>query len=422
MSTKDKKDIKTELKEYRVLLKLLEKTQRRDLAFHLYTSVILHGINPLFPRRRWHKWPLNVDLVPDPRTHKKYSDNKSLNFDDEILENEIFDKIRAKKKLKIMKNDPGLYVNTDDSLEYIEDFVDDKSEREEVLEDENTHIIESQQQSYTDLSESEFEDGHETQQQQAYNSSSDSEYDSDSNPNDGKAVKHYTPGQLEFRRKKSDYKVDLFLEMKALIQRTIQRKINDMNLPANHGPSPEIEHECIDELARNLCTKYDKILQELHKNIIHLPERLKSNNLLSWQDILLADLKLFDDSTELLENKKQFYDKLEKLFVVPAYNFKYLPEISNETFEWKDYLKLQGQFQLTLLKAKVQEKKSVDFKRKIFQSKYDHKKSLIETSANKGIIKGPRRHTLDPKKIKDIMIKHGGLRVTDSTYKFTFQN
>lgn len=411
MSSKERQERKAEIKEYRVLLKLLEKNHRRDLALHLYTSVILHGLNPVFPKKRWYRWPLSVDNVPDPRTQFRYCDNKELKFDPEVNEIEIYRKLQARKKMKRSENDTGLYVNTDETLVYINDFEDDKEEQETDL---NTMELRE----HSDFSASDVDDD----SQVAVDTILPSESESEDDMNQETELKHYTPAQVVLTKKTTDHKVDFFLEVKALLQRTIHRKICEMNLPDNQGTAAELDHQYIDEMARKLCLKYDRVIQELHKLMIH--QSSKFNSLLTWQDILLADLKLSKDSLDLLEKKNELYQKLEKLFVAPSYNFKYLPESNkaSDVFKYKEYLEMQGANLDLLMKAKIEEKKSLDFKRNMFEHKYQQKKTLIETSHDKGVIKAPRRYTDKPGSIQDSMIKHGGLRVSKGAYKFNFES
>ncbi|CAK7899599.1 hypothetical protein CAAN3_04S06810 [[Candida] anglica] len=59
-------------RERAVILDAIEDEYRHDLALHLYSTFLLHQINPFFPRRNWASWPVPFEQVPDPGTEKKY--------------------------------------------------------------------------------------------------------------------------------------------------------------------------------------------------------------------------------------------------------------------------------------------------------------------------------------------------------------
>lgn len=65
-----------------LLLEAIEDDFRQDLAVHLYSSHLLHAINPYFPRKNWLSWPLSLESVPDPRNTSVYADEPVVDYGD----------------------------------------------------------------------------------------------------------------------------------------------------------------------------------------------------------------------------------------------------------------------------------------------------------------------------------------------------
>ncbi|CAI5759148.1 unnamed protein product [Candida verbasci] len=63
------------------ILHAFEDNYARDLAIHLYSIVLLHRINPLFPKNSYYNWPLTLDLVPIPPN----------NYEDDIYDQSDFE-------------------------------------------------------------------------------------------------------------------------------------------------------------------------------------------------------------------------------------------------------------------------------------------------------------------------------------------
>ncbi|EDK37327.2 hypothetical protein PGUG_01425 [Meyerozyma guilliermondii ATCC 6260] len=70
-------------KERDLILESIEDEFRQDLAVHLYSTHLLHAINPYFPRRNWSNWPLPYSEVPDPRNLFTYSDQPIAIYNDD---------------------------------------------------------------------------------------------------------------------------------------------------------------------------------------------------------------------------------------------------------------------------------------------------------------------------------------------------
>lgn len=70
-------------KERDLILESIEDEFRQDLAVHLYSTHLLHAINPYFPRRNWLNWPLPYSEVPDPRNLFMYSDQPIAVYNDD---------------------------------------------------------------------------------------------------------------------------------------------------------------------------------------------------------------------------------------------------------------------------------------------------------------------------------------------------
>lgn len=67
-------------RERDLILENIEGEFRQDLAVHLYSTHLLHIINPYFPRRNWLSWPLNSAEVPDSRSLFLYSDEPIVSY------------------------------------------------------------------------------------------------------------------------------------------------------------------------------------------------------------------------------------------------------------------------------------------------------------------------------------------------------
>ncbi|CDR39001.1 CYFA0S02e10396g1_1 [Cyberlindnera fabianii] len=59
-------------RDARQVLKELEDEYRHDLGVHLYSTHLLHLMNPKFPYRGYAAWPLAADTVPDPGNLNKF--------------------------------------------------------------------------------------------------------------------------------------------------------------------------------------------------------------------------------------------------------------------------------------------------------------------------------------------------------------
>ncbi|EMG45938.1 hypothetical protein G210_3837, partial [Candida maltosa Xu316] len=70
--------------EIQKILSNLETTYTSDLAIHLYSTFLLHQINPKFPRKSWTRWPLPKDQVPIPED--KYEDDIVDDFPTDITD------------------------------------------------------------------------------------------------------------------------------------------------------------------------------------------------------------------------------------------------------------------------------------------------------------------------------------------------
>ncbi|ODQ56794.1 hypothetical protein WICANDRAFT_65674 [Wickerhamomyces anomalus NRRL Y-366-8] len=65
-------DLRREAKQ---VLKHYEGDYKNDLAIHLYSTHLMHQMDPGFPKRIWTSWPLPPEDVPDPNSTSTYCDD-----------------------------------------------------------------------------------------------------------------------------------------------------------------------------------------------------------------------------------------------------------------------------------------------------------------------------------------------------------
>ncbi|ONH66804.1 hypothetical protein BON22_3458 [Cyberlindnera fabianii] len=123
-------------RDARQVLKELEDEYRHDLGVHLYSTHLLHLMNPKFPYRGYAAWPLAADTVPDPGNLNKFvqepdevenEEKRILEEEKRIREEQDIERNRQRALKKIQSNP----FDTD----MID--LDDSGEEEEVEHDKN---------------------------------------------------------------------------------------------------------------------------------------------------------------------------------------------------------------------------------------------------------------------------------------------
>ena len=261
-------------KEREVILNSIEDEYRHDLSLHLYSTFLLHQINPLFPRRNWASWPLPFDKVPDPRSSKTFVDSEICldQFDD--IDHET--NVNREKELDMRER-----VSTDDEDES-EDIGDDD---ELSMKDEIIH--------------------------------------------DSKHKRYMRIRSVATKETLSNSKVDIMIELHALLEKKIHSKLKNVADQRNLTMSTDVSSAMTNEVCKKLANKVDHLVN----NIINFQKqgktRLSSSRpytrLLNWQDILLAGLDVDESRKKILDNTNHanLYQKCERIFDNPKYTYEY---------------------------------------------------------------------------------------------------
>lgn len=261
-------------KEREVILNSIEDEYRHDLSLHLYSTFLFHQINPLFPRRNWASWPLPFDRVPDPRSSKTFvgSENCIEQFDD--IDHET--NVNRENELDMRES-----VSTDD-----EDESEDTGDDDEVsVKDEVIH--QNRHKRYTRIR------------------------------------------SVATKETLSNSKVDIMIELHALLERKIHSKLKNVADKQNLTMSADVSSAMTNEVCKKLANKVDHLVN----NIINFQKqgktRLSSSRpyprLLNWQDILLAGLDVDESHKKTLDSTSHanLYQKCERIFDNPKYTYEY---------------------------------------------------------------------------------------------------
>lgn len=261
-------------KEREVILNSIEDEYRHDLSLHLYSTFLFHQINPLFPRRNWASWPLPFDRVPDPRSSKTFVDSENCieQFDD--IDHET--NVNRENELDMRER-----ASTDDEDESEGTGDDDEiSMRDEVIH-QNRH------------------------------------------------KRYMRIRSVATKETLSNSKVDIMIELHALLERKIHSKLKNVADKQNLTMSADVSSAMTNEVCKKLANKVDHLVN----NIINFQKqgktRLSSSRpyprLLNWQDILLAGLDVDESHKKTLDNTSHanLYQKCERIFDNPKYTYEY---------------------------------------------------------------------------------------------------
>ncbi|CAH2353170.1 hypothetical protein CLIB1423_09S04368 [[Candida] railenensis] len=75
-------------REIDTILENFEDEYTHDLAIHLYSTHLLHQVDPIFPRENWSSWPQSFDTVPDPKTVTTYMHDNPFNVENDESDQE----------------------------------------------------------------------------------------------------------------------------------------------------------------------------------------------------------------------------------------------------------------------------------------------------------------------------------------------
>lgn len=430
-----------EVREYKQILDMLETQHMKDLSSHLYSVVLQHALHPQHPFRSWTRWPLPLDRVPDPQTDSLYTDVdlKQVKFTPDLKSREIDDAFGIERfvrnagllkrgdKLKAKKRDDKFEGKREIEDNQIDDSSDSEFDTGEEVSDNDSATAES------DLSDEELI-------VESANKSVDLELEdelldligSDIDASDSESIKK--PTSLRVIDPPSDYKVDLFLEMKALLERKVNEKSQHILAKVNEHLSSESPSYMTDDLVKRLCQKTDKLFQELSKAA---PSKgaLHNNQIraLNWQDVLIASQRV-GGSDFNKEKEMEFYRKSDQVFhhANHAYEYNDIDVDQSKPFEYQDYLQVLEDHKYSkrkgLPKAKILEQKrqvqlNHDYKEKLFISELECRQRDIDLSVNKGLLKQQTK-VVAPSNREDIpefATRFGGLRIQERDFIVQFK-
>mmetsp|Transcript_6877 Transcript_6877/g.8736 ORF Transcript_6877/g.8736 Transcript_6877/m.8736 type:complete len:411 (-) Transcript_6877:1315-2547(-) len=398
-------------KEREVILNSLEDEYRHDLSIHLYSTFLFHQINPLFPRRNWASWPLPFERVPDPRSNKTFVDSEICidQFDDIDHETNVNNSDITKQEL------------TDDEDESEDTGSDDEIATKEVVIHENKH------------------------------------------------KRYMRIRSVATRETLSNSKVDIMIELHALLEKKIHERLKAVADKKNLTMSPDISSKMTNEVCKKLANKVDHLVNNIISFQKQGQTRLSSSRpyprLLNWQDILLAGLDVDESHNKILNNTNhaKLYQKCETLFTKPKYPYEYdeeddenneedednipdtyiiNPEQGAQTpwadirlkprFNYLEYLSRVEEthsglinyknFKERVLKNRIQEDKLKELKNKIFMGKLRLQSKYTNIDWNEGKKRPKFQDRKPPKKFriqnedkdtqKEDALAHGGIQLT----------
>ncbi|CUM45488.1 uncharacterized protein AC631_05420 [Debaryomyces fabryi] len=404
-------------KEREVILNSLEDEYRHDLSIHLYSTFLFHQINPLFPRRNWASWPLPFERVPDPQSSKTFVDSEICidQFDDIDHETNVNREIN----LDITKQEL-----TDD-----EDESEDNGDYEEITTKDEV-IPENKHQRYMRIR------------------------------------------SVATRETLSNSKVDIMIELHALLEKKIHDKLKAVADKKHLTMSPDISSKMTNEVCKKLANKVDHLVNNIIKFQKQGQTRLSSSRpyprLLNWQDILLAGLDVDESHNKILKNTNhtKLYQKCERLFNKPKYTYEYDDEEDDNhedednipdtyiinpgpdeqtprtdirlkpQFDFLEYLSRVEEthsglinyqnFKERVLKNRTQEEKLKEIKKEVFMGKLRLQSKYSNIDWNEGKKRPNFQDRRAPKKFriqnedkdsqKEDALAHGGIQLTTDDF------
>lgn len=253
----------------------LETEFREDLPIHLYSTFLLHRINPVFPRRNWASWPLPIEEVPDPGSSRKYVDNEFLtHWKDYMKEDDFHDDQRS------LNSEEGEFSSLDP----------------EEIEEQEDHSEES----------------------------SNGKFSNDTAYLKVRSVTNITS--------MTENKIDLLIELQALVEKKLHSKLQRLNDVQEKTAPFTSDFECGvgDEICKKLGNKIDQfvgsIIELQIRGLKKTNSRRAHDRLLNWQDVLLAGLnveKRHRGRVISTDRYRRLYEKCERLFARVRYDYEY---------------------------------------------------------------------------------------------------
>lgn len=423
-----------DLGQYKDIVDDLEQEFRNDLAVHLYSTCLMHIMDPSVPAPRWSKWPLPSLVVPDPKTATVYVEPECEEYERDMDYSEVG---RWRKVVGLHETHSGTesthearkthethseeshreetHSESQESDENEEEFQlwasSSESEMKYSDQDESTDLV-----SDGSISESLVSDGSSSEDLVSEDLASE-DLVSDLASEDMASVKrHFRLPVLSIVEKKTDFKQNLMIEMKAQIQKTIRIKLSHASILHNEKPMTDFDTETVLVMAEQLCHRVDNLFVQLARHARSSPVTH------TWQDILLADLVVSKDN-----DPQHFYEQCERLFVKPDFAYEYIDVIDAE-FEFNDYLLKTETYVALRLAADIigelrAKKTALGFKRKLFDNIRELRQDYKKVSWNKGyenvnLWRLRREYTKDPDPDPaEYALKYRGLRLTENEYR-----
>lgn len=291
-------------KEINDVIRNIEEDYRHDLALHLYSTFLLHRINPLFPRRNWSSWPLPMGQVPDPKTSKLYCDS--------LIPDNLFTRTNGKE-------------NEDECQGELFSFTQDSP----VFEKKDHHKMNKE------MALSPFS------QADALDEGSDESFDDCDVSNDeelnreNSKARHFRIRSVTTKETLTDSKIDLLIELSALIERKIHQRIvekRDKGIQMAMLHQPDLIIETCKKLATSVDSTFNSIIKYQYRSKMKMTSDRPYVRLMNWQDILLAGLSMYntDNSTFDVKEYASLYSLCELMFNYTDYNYQYLDYSEDE--------------------------------------------------------------------------------------------
>lgn len=296
----------------------LENQFRQDLAVHLYSTVLLRRIDPIFPNSRWSSWPLPYNQVPIPKSTKKYSD---ISFDKDSYETDIdVDKFNWRNldfEFKIRQYELGNKPLPKYLLKYKQQLNNEQGEAEEK---EETGLVSSRRINFDDLESDNDLDSIEVE----------SESEMEMEIIDGNEI--YTSNSKQkienFDEVESitNSKLELLNEIYAIIEKKIAQKVSNSN---GLTMACDCQTDITKKISKKIARKIDRTINNLAD--MPIPQLILPLDRKNWQNVFLASI----DSTPTqsiidTSRMKNLYHKLEDMF--ENIKYKYELEESDPNF------------------------------------------------------------------------------------------
>lgn len=358
-----------EYREYNKILDLIEDDYVQDLSIHLYSTFLLHRVDPFFPARKWSAWPLLKSDVPDPSNSKLYTDivaKEEYQDNNHLIQAEanLFGKSSRRLQLKkISRNtkDQEHEQDENEGEDQDRDRDENRDQEEHEINSENNKIDEPFNKPNNFESSDDESDDNSDDNSTEDNSSDDSSDDSSGelrsktqlNPEDFsieeeeeereketaarkmdrlKAEGAFMKSEpVEFKEKITNPRAALLNEIHSMVEHKIHKLFKQSSDNEALIPSSDIMNKTTSEISKKIANKVSKLTntmmymdsRRLNALNIKIPRRIK---LYDWQDILLVNLESDESRRKTIDIAKhsELYDKCHRLFVSPIdHRYKY---------------------------------------------------------------------------------------------------